>query len=224
MPLQEVQSDFTRRSMSFVASRNASWIVHYFPELLEPETQFPLFEFNSKSKIFNLETRNPKPLTLVEKEPQLNRKPKPHILSTYVLVATKKPRMSISGLRLKNLRASRCWLLLVGVGSMLMERSALASTVTRISDARRRRGAKERIGSAHEGMGWVRWVVHECELMITYVPIQIKLVDLSLLSAAEIDWLNNYHSLVWEKVSPLLDGSARQWLWNNTLPIVHEKI
>ncbi|KAG5056095.1 hypothetical protein AAZX31_03G217400 [Glycine max] len=73
-------------------------------------------------------------------------------------------------------------------------------------------------------MGWVRWVVHECELMITYVPIQIKLVDLSLLSAAEIDWLNNYHSLVWEKVSPLLDGSARQWLWNNTLPIVHEKI
>ncbi|KAJ1417115.1 Peptidase M24 [Sesbania bispinosa] len=59
---------------------------------------------------------------------------------------------------------------------------------------------------------------------LTYVPIQIKLVDLSLLSAAEIDWLNNYHSLVWEKVSPLLDGSARQWLWNNTRPIIHEKI
>ncbi|KAG5087110.1 hypothetical protein JHK82_054507 [Glycine max] len=59
---------------------------------------------------------------------------------------------------------------------------------------------------------------------LTYVPIQIKLVDLSLLSAAEIDWLNNYHSLVWEKVSPLMDGSARQWLWNNTRPIIHEKI
>lgn len=31
--------------------------------------------------------------------------------------------------------------------------------------------------------------------------LQTKLVDLSLLSAAEIDWLNNYHSQVWEKVS-----------------------
>jgi len=30
--------------------------------------------------------------------------------------------------------------------------------------------------------------------------LQIKLVDLSLLSVAEIDWLNNYHSVVWEKV------------------------
>ncbi|KAK7284665.1 hypothetical protein RJT34_19415 [Clitoria ternatea] len=59
---------------------------------------------------------------------------------------------------------------------------------------------------------------------LTFVPIQLKLVDLALLSAAEIDWLNNYHSLVWEKVSPLLDGSARQWLWNNTRPIIHESI
>ncbi|XP_052735007.1 aminopeptidase P2 isoform X2 [Vigna angularis] len=59
---------------------------------------------------------------------------------------------------------------------------------------------------------------------LTYVPIQIKLVDLSLLSGAEIDWLNNYHSLVWEKVSPFLDGSALQWLWSNTRPIIHERI
>ncbi|KAE9598125.1 putative hydrolase [Lupinus albus] len=56
---------------------------------------------------------------------------------------------------------------------------------------------------------------------LTYVPIQIKLVDLSLLSAIEIDWLNNYHSQVWEKVSPLVDGSAQQWLWDNTRPIIH---
>ncbi|KAK4273461.1 hypothetical protein QN277_021858 [Acacia crassicarpa] len=59
---------------------------------------------------------------------------------------------------------------------------------------------------------------------LTFVPIQIKLVDLSLLSAAEVDWLNSYHSQVWEKVSPLLDGSARQWLWNNTRPVVLDKI
>ncbi|XP_031260687.1 aminopeptidase P2-like isoform X2 [Pistacia vera] len=54
---------------------------------------------------------------------------------------------------------------------------------------------------------------------LTFVPIQTKLVDLSLLSVAEIDWLNDYHSQVWEKVSPLLDGSAGQWLWNNTRPL-----
>ncbi|PNX98667.1 Xaa-pro aminopeptidase P-like protein, partial [Trifolium pratense] len=59
---------------------------------------------------------------------------------------------------------------------------------------------------------------------LTYVPIQIKLVDISLLSATEIDWLNDYHSVVWEKVSPLLDGSARQWLWNNTRPIITKSV
>ncbi|KAI4349980.1 hypothetical protein L6164_010513 [Bauhinia variegata] len=57
---------------------------------------------------------------------------------------------------------------------------------------------------------------------LTFVPIQTKLVDLTLLSALEIDWLNSYHSQVWEKVSPLLDGSARQWLLNNTRPICPE--
>ena len=30
--------------------------------------------------------------------------------------------------------------------------------------------------------------------------MQSKLIDLSLLSVAEVDWLNDYHSLVWEKV------------------------
>ncbi|KAF5463412.1 hypothetical protein F2P56_019329 [Juglans regia] len=55
---------------------------------------------------------------------------------------------------------------------------------------------------------------------LTFVPIQSKLIDLSLLSTAEVDWLNEYHLQVWEKVSPLLDGSARHWLWNNTRPLV----
>ncbi|XP_047315787.1 aminopeptidase P2 [Impatiens glandulifera] len=55
---------------------------------------------------------------------------------------------------------------------------------------------------------------------LTYVPIQTKLINFNLLTNTEINWLNNYHSDVWEKVSPLLDGSARQWLWNNTRPVV----
>ncbi|CBI36798.3 unnamed protein product, partial [Vitis vinifera] len=57
---------------------------------------------------------------------------------------------------------------------------------------------------------------------LTFVPIQNELVELSLLSTAEIDWLNDYHSEVWEKVSPLLDGSARQWLWDNTRPLAKQ--
>ncbi|KAL8540826.1 hypothetical protein ACS0TY_002157 [Phlomoides rotata] len=55
---------------------------------------------------------------------------------------------------------------------------------------------------------------------LTFVPIQTKLVDLSLLSTTEMDWLNDYHKQVWEKISPLLDGSARQWLWDNTRPLM----
>ncbi|KAL5701872.1 Xaa-Pro aminopeptidase [Ranunculus cassubicifolius] len=59
---------------------------------------------------------------------------------------------------------------------------------------------------------------------LTFVPIQSKMVDLSLLSIAEVDWLNEYHSQVWDKVSPLLEegSAARQWLWNNTRPVGKE--
>ncbi|XP_077213779.1 metallopeptidase M24 family protein [Tasmannia lanceolata] len=54
---------------------------------------------------------------------------------------------------------------------------------------------------------------------LTFVPIQSKMINLSLLSSDEINWLNDYHSQVWEKVSPLLDGSALQWLRENTQPL-----
>ncbi|XP_010426246.1 PREDICTED: probable Xaa-Pro aminopeptidase P isoform X2 [Camelina sativa] len=55
---------------------------------------------------------------------------------------------------------------------------------------------------------------------LTFFPIQTKMVDVSLLSDTEIDWLNSYHAEVWEKVSPLLEGSTtQQWLWNNTRPL-----
>ncbi|TYH46853.1 hypothetical protein ES332_D11G368600v1 [Gossypium tomentosum] len=57
---------------------------------------------------------------------------------------------------------------------------------------------------------------------LTFFPIQAKLVDISLISDDEIEWLNNYHSQVWEKVSPLVEGSARQWLWNNTR-VIHKQ-
>ncbi|KAL6839110.1 hypothetical protein ACP4OV_031164 [Aristida adscensionis] len=57
---------------------------------------------------------------------------------------------------------------------------------------------------------------------LTFVPIQSKLIDSSLLSPSEINWINDYHEQVWEKVSPLLSGQSRDWLWNNTRSLVAE--
>ncbi|KAJ9131448.1 hypothetical protein P3X46_035105 [Hevea brasiliensis] len=57
---------------------------------------------------------------------------------------------------------------------------------------------------------------------LTFFPIQAKMVDVSLLSASEVNWLNDYHSQVWEKVSPLLDGPTHEWLWSNTRPLVKQ--
>ncbi|PFH45881.1 hypothetical protein AMATHDRAFT_70981 [Amanita thiersii Skay4041] len=49
---------------------------------------------------------------------------------------------------------------------------------------------------------------------VTLCPIHKKLVDVSLLTADEKKWLNEYHAETWEKVSPLLqnDQRALQWL------------
>lgn len=55
---------------------------------------------------------------------------------------------------------------------------------------------------------------------LTFVPIQTKLMDLTLLSQEEVDWVNSYHQEVWEKVSPLVEGNALEWLRTNTRPIV----
>lgn len=33
------------------------------------------------------------------------------------------------------------------------------------------------------------------------IVLQAKMVDLSLLSASEVNWLNDYHSQVWVKVN-----------------------
>jgi Xaa-Pro aminopeptidase len=54
---------------------------------------------------------------------------------------------------------------------------------------------------------------------ITMFPIQKKLIDVKLLNKEEIDYLNDYHNKVWEKVSPLLESEAKKWLRKETLPI-----
>jgi Xaa-Pro aminopeptidase len=49
--------------------------------------------------------------------------------------------------------------------------------------------------------------------------IEKKLIDRSLLDQEEIDWLNSYHSEVYDKLSPYLSLEEKQWLKEKTDPL-----
>ncbi|MGA1821638.1 MAG: aminopeptidase P family protein [Thermoplasmatota archaeon] len=54
---------------------------------------------------------------------------------------------------------------------------------------------------------------------LTMCPIDLSLVKPELLTKEEISWLNDYHGMVFEKVSPLLDEDHSEWLKEKTGPI-----
>ena len=54
---------------------------------------------------------------------------------------------------------------------------------------------------------------------LTCIPIDLRLIEVDLLSDREKEWLNGYHRTVHSKVSGLLDGRARTWLREATRPI-----
>ena len=47
---------------------------------------------------------------------------------------------------------------------------------------------------------------------ITYVPYDRDAIDTQYLSDEEIDWINAYHKLIWEKIGPLLSGKEKSFL------------
>ena len=47
---------------------------------------------------------------------------------------------------------------------------------------------------------------------ITYAPIDLDAVDVTLLNQNEKDWLNNYHQMVYDKISSEMSMSERKWL------------
>lgn len=47
---------------------------------------------------------------------------------------------------------------------------------------------------------------------LTLCPIDLAPVDWSLLTAEEVQWLNDYHRKVYEKLSPCLEGEDLAWL------------
>ena len=54
---------------------------------------------------------------------------------------------------------------------------------------------------------------------ITLVPFDLRLVDASLMTAAELHWLDSYHQRVAAVVGPLLDEADRAWLEQATRPL-----
>ncbi|APF17807.1 peptidase M24 [Caldithrix abyssi DSM 13497] len=54
---------------------------------------------------------------------------------------------------------------------------------------------------------------------LTYCPIDLKLVDLNLLTREEIDYLNAYHKKVYDILAPYLKKEERQWLKEKTQPV-----
>lgn len=54
---------------------------------------------------------------------------------------------------------------------------------------------------------------------LTLCPIDTRCIDRSLLRADEVAWLNGYHATVRERLAPLVDGAARDWLMRRTEPI-----
>ncbi len=54
---------------------------------------------------------------------------------------------------------------------------------------------------------------------LTLCPIDKKGIDISLLTDAEISWLNEYHQMVFDKLSPKLSDEETIWLKQATAPI-----
>ncbi|HEY9278441.1 MAG TPA: aminopeptidase P family protein [Eoetvoesiella sp.] len=54
---------------------------------------------------------------------------------------------------------------------------------------------------------------------LTLCPIDTRCIQHDLLSGSDRTWLNDYHAHVRERLSPLVQGRAKQWLMQRTLAI-----
>lgn len=55
---------------------------------------------------------------------------------------------------------------------------------------------------------------------LTLCPIDTTAIDLQLLLDEEVEWLNDYHRMVYERLSPCLDTEEQAWLQEATRPLV----
>ena len=54
---------------------------------------------------------------------------------------------------------------------------------------------------------------------VTYCPIDTRLMDKSLLTTQELDWVNSYHRMVYDALHTRVSGDALTWLRERTQPI-----
>ncbi|MHA1558689.1 MAG: aminopeptidase P family protein, partial [Alphaproteobacteria bacterium] len=55
--------------------------------------------------------------------------------------------------------------------------------------------------------------------MLTFVPLELKLIDKNLLTLPEINWVNNYHKKIWNMFSSSVKGFVLKWLKEATLHV-----
>ena len=55
--------------------------------------------------------------------------------------------------------------------------------------------------------------------VLTFVPIDTKLIDTKLLNIQEKKWINAYHRKVYDKINKFLEKKEVEWLKEKTLPI-----
>eukprot|EP01105_Mastigella_eilhardi_P010825 TRINITY_DN2508_c0_g1_i1.p1 TRINITY_DN2508_c0_g1~~TRINITY_DN2508_c0_g1_i1.p1 ORF type:complete len:603 (+),score=159.38 TRINITY_DN2508_c0_g1_i1:41-1810(+) len=58
-----------------------------------------------------------------------------------------------------------------------------------------------------------------CFEVLTFVPFDVKLLDMSLITAEERKWLNEYHASCLAKVAPRLQCGDLEWLRQHTQPL-----
>lgn len=56
---------------------------------------------------------------------------------------------------------------------------------------------------------------------LTRCPIDKRNINIDMLTRPELAWLNAYHQTVWDEVSPLVEGSVKDWLQQATAPLSH---
>ncbi|MBD5355459.1 MAG: aminopeptidase P family protein [Bacteroides sp.] len=54
---------------------------------------------------------------------------------------------------------------------------------------------------------------------MTLFPIDLTLLDTSIMTDAEIEWVNNYHKMVCDRLTPLLTPEETNWMKQKTMPI-----
>lgn len=54
---------------------------------------------------------------------------------------------------------------------------------------------------------------------LTFAPFDRRLIDVSMLTRAERDWLDSYHQQVLQEIAPALEPTAREWLHERCAPL-----